>query len=147
VSARATCAGKDGDLLAGFEHGGQLGKLTFGRAYLRRFAQNQGRAHGCLRESDIAGKGDDRDPTLADRVADRELQDARHLMRVVDGLAVVAAVLEQNIRTCFLKVVTPELAARNLRSDGQDRDAAAMAVVEPVDEVHVTRAAASRADG
>src|SRR5262245_22332966 len=46
-----------------------------------------------------------------------------------------------------LEVVDADLPARNMCGDRQHRHAAAMAVVEPVDEVQVARTAAARADG
>src|SRR5580704_4624727 len=50
-------------------------------------------------------------------------------------------------RMGFLEVSTSDFRARNLRRDGQYRDSAALTVVEAVDQVHVSRPAASGAYG
>jgi len=52
-------------------------------------------------------------------------------------LAVVAALREELFRVGLLKVSTPDFAARNLRGDRQNGNAAAMTVVEAVDQVQV----------
>ena len=59
----------------------------------------------------------------------------------------MAALAEDLFGVRFLKVVAADLAAGDVRGDGQHGDAAAMAIVEPVDQVQVAGAAASRAHG
>jgi len=45
----------------------------------------------------------------------------------------VTAIAKKLVATGFLKVVAADLLAGNLRRNGQHRDAAAVAIVEPVD--------------
>jgi len=63
----------------------------------------------------------------------RDLEDAGHLLGMGNQLAVVAALREELFRVGLLKVSTPDFAARNLRGDRQNGNAAAMTVVEAVD--------------
>src|SRR5580658_461801 len=50
---------------------------------------------------------------------------------------------EDLFRMSLLKISTPDLSARNLRGDGQNGDAAALAIVKAIDQVHVSGPAAS----
>jgi hypothetical protein len=59
--------------------------------------------------------------------------------------AVVAAILEEMLGIGLLEVAAADFLAGYLGGDGQHRDAAAMAVVEAVDQVQVARTAASGA--
>jgi hypothetical protein len=52
---------------------------------------------------------------------------------------------EYLFRMSLLKISTPDFSARNLCRDGQNGDAAALAVVKAIDQVHVSRPAASGA--
>src|SRR5580698_701191 len=54
---------------------------------------------------------------------------------------------EDLLRIRLLKISTPDFCARNLRRDGQYGDAAALAIVKTVDQVHVSRPTASGAYG
>src|SRR6202521_3095522 len=45
----------------------------------------------------------------------------------------------------LLKISTSDFSARNLRRDGQNGDAAALAIVKAIDQMHVSRPAASGA--
>jgi hypothetical protein len=58
----------------------------------------------------------------------------------------MAAIAKKLVGMGFLKVVAKNLLAGNLRRDGQDRHAAAVAIVEPVNQVHITRPATSGAN-
>src|SRR5580658_5563926 len=58
----------------------------------------------------------------------------------------MAAVLKQVFRMRLLKIAAADLPARNLRRDRQNRHAASMAIIETVDEVKISRPAASGAD-
>ena len=69
------------------------------------------------------------------------------MRRIADELAVVAALAKQVLRVRFLKVIAPDLAARDLRRDCYHRHARAMAIEEPVDQVQIawpTTAGANR---
>src|SRR5271170_4512206 len=57
----------------------------------------------------------------------------------------MAAACEDLYRIRFLEISTPDFGARNLRRNGQNGDAAALAIVEAIDQVHVSRPAASGA--
>jgi hypothetical protein len=147
VCARAARSGEDGDPFGPVEESGQLRELDVRWAHRGRGARRERPRLRRFLKGDVAGNRDDGDPAFSHGAADRQLEHARHLVRVVDRLAVVAAVLEEDVRASLLKVVAPALAAGNLRGDGQNGDAAPVAVVEPVDEVHVAGAAASGAHG
>src|SRR5580698_771366 len=57
----------------------------------------------------------------------------------------MAAPCEDLYRIRLLKISAPDFRARNLRRDGQDRDAAALAIVKAIDQMHVSGPAASGA--
>jgi hypothetical protein len=75
------------------------------------------------------------------------LQDARHLLRLRNHFAIVAAFTEKVLRMRLLEVVASNLPARNVCSDSKDGHTAAMTIAKAVDEMHVTRATATRAYG
>jgi hypothetical protein len=62
-------------------------------------------------------------------------------------LAVVAALPKEVLRVGLLKVSAADLTGGDLRGNGENRYAVTVAVVEPVDQVEVARAAAAGADG
>ena len=57
----------------------------------------------------------------------------------------MAALREEVFRMSLLKVSTPDFSAGNLRRDGQNRNAAALAIVKAIDQMQVSGAAASGA--
>ena len=59
----------------------------------------------------------------------------------------MAALGEQVFRVGLLKVAAADLMGGDLRGNGENRYAVTVAVVEPVDQVQVARAAAAGADG
>jgi hypothetical protein len=61
-------------------------------------------------------------------------------------LAVVAALREKMFWVGLLKISAPDFITWNLRRNGENRNAAAMAVVEPIDQMEVTGTAAAGAD-
>ena len=71
--------------------------------------------------------------TARDCSLHRDFKNAGHLLRLRDQLAVMAALREEMLRAGLLKISTPDFSAGNLCSDGKDGNAAAMAVVEPID--------------
>ena len=94
----------------------------------------------------IARQDHDRDTAPAERVLDRDAQQARQLLRLADQLAVVTALREQSLGMRLLEEPRPDLSARNVGSERQHRRTAAMRVVETLDEVRVARAAATGAN-
>src|SRR6266850_6229425 len=62
-------------------------------------------------------------------------------------LAVMAAFGEELFRVGFLKVSATYLVTWNLGRDSQHRHTTALTIVEPIDQMHVARPAATRADG
>src|SRR3984957_8242085 len=57
----------------------------------------------------------------------------------------MAAPGEDLFRISLLKISTSDFSARDLRRDGQNGDAAALAIVKAIDQVHIPRPAASGA--
>src|SRR5207245_9332979 len=94
----------------------------------------------------VARQGHDGDPAPCESGLNGDLEHARHLLGLGDELTVVAALREEMFRMRLLEISAPDLVARNLRRDGQDGDAAAVTVVEPVDQMEVAWTAAPGAD-
>ena len=97
-------------------------------------------------QRDVAGQHQHRHAALADGLADRDLEGARHLVGARDELAIVAAFLEQQLRVRLLKIAAADLGRWNLRGDAEHGHARAVTVEQTVDEVQVARPAAARAD-
>jgi hypothetical protein len=140
---------EDRDLGRGVQQSREFGDLGVGRA-----DHGNGPARGDPRGRELGRLGghvarqhDHGDAAPLDRGADRDVEDAGHLLGVGDGLAVVAALAEQRLRARLLEVPGPDLLARDLGRDGDHRHAAAVAVVQAVDEVQVARPAAPGARG
>ena len=115
--------------------------LGFGSGKCRR-----GRLLDRIAQGDVSGQGDHRDAAPRERGLHGDLQDAGHLLGLGHQLAVVAALGEEMLRMGLLEVSAADLAAGNLRGDGEDRHTAAVAVVESVDQVQVAGTAAAGAD-
>ena len=96
---------------------------------------------------DVTRQHDHRDAPAFDRGADGDVEDAGHLLGVGDQFAVVAALAEQGFGAGLLEVSGADLPARDVGGDGDHRDAAAVAVVQAVDEVQVPRPATPGARG
>src|ERR1700747_1342446 len=94
-------------------------------------------------ERDIARKGNDRNTTLGDGRLHGDFEHARHLLRLRYQLAVMAALREDMFGISLLKISTANFSARNLCGDGEDWNAAALTVVEAINQVHVAGAATS----
>ena len=123
------------DLVIGRTHAGfRLGKCRRGRSF-DGFAQR-----------DVSGQGNDRHATPRERGLDGDLQDTGHLLGLGHQLAVVAALGEEMLRLGLLEISAADLVAGNLRGDGEDRNTAAVTVVEPVDQMQVAGTAAAGAD-
>src|SRR5207245_1727330 len=122
--------------------------LLIGRAYVRlRLWKERPRAVlDGIPQRDISRQDDHRDTAPRDCGLHRNLEDAGHLFGLRHHLTVVAALGEQMLRMGLLKVAASDLRAWNVRGDGEHRDATAVTVVEPVDQMEVPGAATSGAD-
>src|ERR1700751_2214886 len=92
---------------------------------------------------DIAGKGNDSNATLGDGGLHRDLQYSRHLLRLRHQFAVMAALREEMFGIGLLKISAANFLARNLCGDGEDWNAAALTVIEAVNQMHVAGATTS----
>ena len=93
-----------------------------------------------IQERHVSGEDQDRDTRLVHRGLHRNLEKAKNLSGMRDDFAEVAAVGEEPFRVGFLEVPAAELAARYVRGDRQDGNAASMTIIQAVDQVQVTRA-------
>src|SRR5580698_7689528 len=101
---------------------------------------------GRFAKPDISGQYHDGDPAACDCRLHGYLQNPRHLLRLGDQFAIMAAFAEKAFRAGLLKIIAADLLAWNVGRNGHDRDAAAMAVVQSIDQMQVARPATSRAN-
>src|SRR6266481_5384903 len=94
-------------------------------------------------QRDIAGNGNDSNTTLGDGGLHGNLEHARHLLRLRHHLAVMAALREEMLGISLLKISTANFPTRNLCSNSEDRNAAALTVVEAINQMHVAGATTS----
>src|ERR1700757_792922 len=94
-------------------------------------------------ERDIAGNGNDSNTALRNCSLHGNFEHARHLLRLRYQLAVMAAWRKDMLGIGLLKIPAANLSARNLCGDGEDWNAAALAVVEAVNQMHVAGTATS----
>src|ERR1700741_2201258 len=94
-------------------------------------------------QRDIAGKGNDSNTALKDGSLHGNLEDARHLLRLRYQFAIMAALREEMLGISLLKISTPNFPARNLCGDGEDWNAAALTVVEAINQMHIPGATTS----
>ncbi len=99
-----------------------------------------------IQQGHVAREDDDGDTTTRDRGLHRDLENPGHLLGVGNQLAIVAALREELFRVGLLEVSAPDFAGWNLRGDRENGNAAAMTVVEAVDQVQVPGTAAPGAD-
>ena len=141
----AARTGEDGDTLGLLQDRGG-GRQVAGRR------QNSGtisqkaewRGSGLARHhGDVARHHHNRDSALGDGGAHGDRKNPRHLLGLRDHAAVVAAILEGLLRVGLLKIGRAQLRGGNLRGDGQNGHATAMAVIKPINEVEIARAAAA----
>lgn len=90
----------------------------------------------------VAGHHHHRDSAPAERVLDRDPQHPRHLLGPADQLAVVTALGEQLLGMRLLEEPGPDLVARDVGGKRQHRRAAAVRVIQALDEMRVARAGA-----
>lgn len=86
-----------------------------------------------LSHGDIAWQSNHCYAATRDRSLDRNLEYARHLRRLRGQLAVAAALMEEIIRMSRLKISTADLSAGNLCRDSENGNAAAVAIIKPID--------------
>ena len=147
MSSRTTGTAEDGYSLGAIQKVGEYVEFVFGRADGRL---NLGKMHSASfvdgrPQYHIARNGYNSNTAPRDCGLHRDLQHAGHLLRLRDQFTIMTALTEELIRMSLLKVSTSDFTARNLRGDGEDGDAAPMAIVEAIDEVQVARSAASGA--
>ena len=83
-------------------------------------------------------------PSFGESSAHGQFEDSsRHLLWLRQSVAVMAAILEQVLRMCLLKIAASDLMARNLRRNRKHWYATPMAIEEAVDEVKIARPAAA----
>src|SRR5579864_5249094 len=92
---------------------------------------------------DIAGKGNDSNTALGDGSLHGNLEHARHLLRLRYQLAVMTALREEMLGISLLKISAANFPARNLCSNSEDWNAAALTVVEAINQMHITGTATS----
>src|ERR1700756_2156286 len=92
---------------------------------------------------DIAGNGNDSNAAFGNCRLHGNLEHARHLLRLRHHFAVMAALREEMRGISLLKISAANFSARNLCGDGKDWNAAALTVVEAINQVHVAGAATS----
>ena len=95
----------------------------------------------------VARQGNDGNTAPRQRGLHGNLEHAGHLLGLRNQFTIVAALREEMFRVSFLKVSAADFIAWNLRRDGEDRNPAAVTVVEPVDQMQVPGTAAPGADG
>jgi hypothetical protein len=69
---------------------------------------------GHVQAGHVAGQHDHADAVFPDRALHREVEDARHLLGIGDELAVVAALLEQDLGMSLLEEPRADLAGRDV---------------------------------
>ena len=109
-----------------FVVGGTHGRLWLGKTQPRRLLDG-------ISQGYIAWQGDHCNAALGDRRLHGNLEYAGHLLGLRDQLTVMAALREEMLRMSLLKISTPDFITGYLRGDGQDGNAAAMAIIKPVD--------------
>src|SRR5216684_4149822 len=92
---------------------------------------------------DIAGNGNDGNTAFGDGSLHGNLEHARHVRRLRYQLAVMAALREEMLGISLLKISAANFPARNLCGNSEDWNAAALTVVEAINQMHIPRATAS----
>src|SRR6266403_6336923 len=92
---------------------------------------------------DIAGNGNDSNTAFGDGSLHGNLEHARHLLRLRYHLAVMAALRKEMLGISLLKISTANFPTRNLCGNSEDGNAAALTVVETINQMHIPRATAS----
>src|SRR6476661_8779699 len=95
-----------------------------------------------LQEGNVSGYGDDSNAALRNRRLHRDLQHPWHLLAMRDQFAVIAAFGEELFRIGFLKIPAAYFTTWNLGGDGEHWHTTSVAIVKPIDQMHVARSAA-----
>src|SRR5216684_2618838 len=148
MSSGATGSGKNRGFLRVVQNSCQLRDFVVGRTHRRlRFCKVQTRpSFDRISEPDVTGQGYDGNAAPRDRGLCGNLKHARHLLGLRNKFAVVAALREKMFWVGLLKISAPDFIAWNLRRNGENRNTAAMAVIEPINQMQVTGTAAAGAD-
>ena len=93
-----------------------------------------------LHDADVSGQDDHPDTTLQDRCLQGEFGQPRHLSRRGDVAHVSCAVGEDELGPGLLEVLRPDLPARDVGDDGEDRCSVAIAVIQPVEKMQAAGA-------
>src|ERR1019366_3314186 len=104
------------------------------------------RSGGTPEGQDVTRYDDDSDTSLGDCCAHGDSEHSRYLFRIADNFAKVRTREEEVFGPSLLKEVGTELGAGYLRGDRQDGNAAALTIMESIDEMEIARPAASCAD-
>src|SRR6202051_4218247 len=139
MSFGAARSGKNRRFLRVIQNSCQLQDFVVGRAHRRLwFCKVQARPSlDGISEHDVTGPGYDRTAAPRDRGLYGNLKHARHLLRLRNQFAVVAALREKMFWVGLLKISAPAFIAWNLCRNGENRNTAAMAVIEPIDQMQV----------
>src|ERR1700728_3235021 len=98
-----------------------------------------------LAEENLTRYHDNGDAPPLNRGPHRHLDDAQRHFRLADELAIHAALTEQLLRVRLLEVLRANLIQRYLRRDRQHRNASALRVDQPIDQMQIARPTAAGA--
>src|SRR6202162_2982200 len=148
MSSSATGSGKNRGFLRVVQNSCQLRDFVVGGTHNRLwFCKVQTRpSFDGFSESDVTGQGYDGNAAPRDRGLYGNLQHAGHLLGLRNQFAVVAALREKMFWVGLLKISATDFIAWNLRRNCENRNTAAMAVVEPIDQMQITGTATASAD-
>ena len=143
----AAGAAKNGHLLRPVENFSSLSQL------FKRGTDHRGglmdaelqRWVGTLTLQHVSRNHHHRDAPQGDGGAHGNPQDPRHLVCLRDQLAVMAALPKKMLGMGLLEIPAADFFAGHLGCDGQHRHSAALAIVEPINQVEIARTTASRA--
>src|SRR3984957_8648762 len=148
MSSGATGSGKNRGFLRVVQNSCQLRDFVFGRTHNRLWfciVQTRPSFDG-ISEPDVTGQGYDGNTTPRDCGLYGNLKHAGHLLGLRNQFAVVAALREKMFWVGLLEISAPDFIAWNLRRNCENRNTAAMADVEPIDQMQITGTAAASTD-
>src|SRR4029077_15419767 len=88
-------------------------------------------------QSYVPGQHNHGDSTLRDCRLNGGFQDARHLFRIGDKLAIMTTLREDMFRISLLKVSAANLPTRNMCGDREYGDTIALTLVKAINQMHV----------
>src|SRR6266404_8359550 len=95
----------------------------------------------------VSRQRDYRNATPRQRRLDRDLEDARHLLRVRNQFTVMTALREKMFRIGLLKISAPDFMTRDLRRNSQNRHTAAVTIIESIDQMEIAGSRTPGTDG